>query len=96
MKRDRTAWVPLLLALAAALLILSGLLELPAAILRPAATALGLAVLLLTLLWKRRQERRESDFANSVCKTLDDLMNGREPENYHPYEDSQQDQQDRG
>ena len=89
MKRDRTVWLPRLLALAAALLILSGLLELPAAILRPAATALGLAVLLLTLLWKRRQERRESDFANSVCKTLDDLMNGREPENYHPYEDSQ-------
>lgn len=89
MKRDRTVWLPRLLALAAALLIFSGLLELPSAVFRPAAATLGLAVLLLTLLWKRRQERRESDFANSVCKTLDDLMNGREPENYHPYEDSQ-------
>ena len=31
---------------------------------------------------------RESDFANSVLRTLDALMNGREPENFHPYEDS--------
>ena len=64
MRRDRTVWIPPLLALAAALLILSGLLELPAAVFRPVATVLGLALLLLTLLWKRSQERRESEFAN--------------------------------
>ena len=87
MRRDNA--IPLLLSLAAALLVLSGLLELPTVIFYPAATGLGLAVLLLTLLWKRRQERRESAFANSVCETLDALMDGREPENYHPYEDSQ-------
>lgn len=86
MRRDNA--IPLLLSLAAALLVLSGLLELPTVIFYPAAAGLGLAVLLLTLLWKRRQERRESAFANSVCETLDALMDGREPENYHPYEDS--------
>lgn len=88
MRRDNAAWIPLLLFLAGASLVLAGLLELPAAIFHPAAAGLGLAVLLLTLLWKRRQERRESDFANSVLRTLDALMNGREPENFHPYEDS--------
>ena len=87
MRRDNA--IPLLLSLAAALLVLSGLLELPTVIFYPAAAGLGLAVLLLTLLWKRRQERRESAFANSVCETLDALMDGREPENYRPYEDSQ-------
>ena len=89
MRRDRTVWIPPLLALAAALLILSGLLELPAAVFRPVATVLGLALLFLTLLWKRSQERRGAEFANSICETLDALMNSREPENYRPYEDSQ-------
>ena len=89
MKRDGTAQMPLLIISGAILLILLGLLELPAALLRPAAVGLGTAILLLTLLWKRRQERRESEFANSVCETLDALMNSREPENYRPYEDSQ-------
>ena len=89
MRRDGAMWIPFFLALSAVLLILAGLLELPAVIFRPGATVLGLAVLLLTLLWKRRQERREVDFANSACETLDALMNGRKPENYRPYEDSQ-------
>lgn len=48
MRRDNA--IPLLLSLAAALLVLSGLLELPTVIFYPAATGLGLAVLLLTLL----------------------------------------------
>ncbi len=89
MKRDSTAQMPLLIISGAILLILLGLLELPAALLRPAAVGLGTTILLLTLLWKRSQERRESEFANSVCETLDALMNSREPENYRPYEDSQ-------
>lgn len=87
MRRGRVGIAPLLL-LAAALLILSGTLELPVTLLRRTAVCLGLAVLLLTLLWRRREEQRESDFANSVCGTLDALMNDREPENYRPYEDS--------
>ena len=61
MRRDGAMWIPFFLALSAVLLILAGLLELPAVIFRPGATVLGLAVLLLTLLWKRRQERREVD-----------------------------------
>ena len=89
MKRDSMAQMPLLIISGAILLILLGLLELPAALLRPAAVGLGTAILLLALLWKRRQERRESEFANSICETLDALMNSREPENYRPYEDSQ-------
>ena len=89
MSGDGTARIPLLLVLSALLLILLGTLEFSAVLLLLAAVCLGLSVLLLTLLWKRRQARRESDFANSVCETLDALMRGREPENYRPYEDSQ-------
>ena len=89
MSGDGTARIPLLLVLSALLLILLGTLEFSAVLLRLAAVCLGLSVLLLTLLWKRCQARRESDFANSVCETLDALMRGREPENYRPYEDSQ-------
>ena len=50
MKRDSTAQMPLLIISGAILLILLGLLELPAALLRPAAVGLGTAILLLTLL----------------------------------------------
>jgi len=89
MRGDGMARIPLLLVLSALLLILLGTLEFSAVFLRLAAVCLGLSVLLLTLLWKRCQARRESDFANSVCETLDALMRGREPENYRPYEDSQ-------
>lgn len=89
MKRDGLAQIPLLITSAAILLILLGVLDLPAALLRPAAIGLGTAILLLTLLWKRRQERREFDFANSFCDTLDALLNGREPKSDRPYEDSQ-------
>ncbi len=89
MKQDHTACLPHLLALAALLLILLGLLELSAALLHAAAVGLGLVILFLTLLWKHHQKQREFDFANSVCETLDALINDREPENYRPYEDSQ-------
>ena len=44
MRRDNAAWIPLLLFLAGASLVLAGLLELPAAIFHPAAAGLGLAV----------------------------------------------------
>ena len=36
-------------------------------------------------LWQRRQVCR---FAEELCRTLDELMAGREPENYYPYEDT--------
>ena len=89
MRRDHAACPPRLLTLAALALLLLSLPELPAAALRGAAAALGAAVLVLTHLWKRCQERREAGFANSICETLDALEKDREPENYRPYEDSQ-------
>ena len=55
----------------------------------------GIRLLLLTsgilifLLADRRQKKRQSDFANEICDTVDALMNGSAPENYQPYEDSQ-------
>lgn len=39
--------------------------------------------------WNRRQSRQLSDFANDICETIDALMDGRPPENFRPYEDSQ-------
>ncbi len=51
--------------------------------------ASGIVILLLTFLWDWRQRRKEADFANDICETVDMLMEGREPENYIPYEDSQ-------
>lgn len=85
----RSGGAPLLLTLAAVLLLLLGALELPVSLLRVGTAGLGAAVLLLAGLWKRSQERREAAFANRVCETLDALAAGREPENYRPYEDSQ-------
>lgn len=46
------------------------------------------AVILLTALWDSVKKRQAADFANEICETLDALMEGREPENYQPYEDS--------
>lgn len=89
MRRNCTIWIPSLLTLTALLLILLGTLKLPVVFLRPALASLGLAVLLLTFLWRHGQEQREADFANSICETLDALMNDRVPENKRLYEDSQ-------
>lgn len=49
----------------------------------------GAVIFVLVCLWSRCQRRQQSDFANDICETVDALMDGREPENYHPYEDSQ-------
>lgn len=84
----REGRIPRLLALAALALIVLGMLEVPVGLLRLGAWGLGVMVLVLTVLWKRLQERRESDFANHVCETLDALSDGRDPENYRPYEDT--------
>lgn len=37
----------------------------------------------------RYKSRQATEFANDICETIDALMDGREPENYRPYEDSQ-------
>lgn len=49
----------------------------------------GAVIFVLVCLWSRCQRRQQSDFANDICETVDALMDGRESENYHPYEDSQ-------
>lgn len=49
----------------------------------------GITILLLVFLWSWNQRWNQADFANDICETVDALMDGREPENYHPYEDSQ-------
>lgn len=49
----------------------------------------GVAIFVLVCMCSRCQQRQQSDFANDICETVDALMDGREPENYHPYEDSQ-------
>ena len=56
----RSGGAPLLLTLAAVLLLLLGALELPVSLLRVGTAGLGAAVLLLAGLWKRSQERREA------------------------------------
>lgn len=38
--------------------------------------------------WNRHERRQVSEFADDLCRTLDDLIAGREIEGYHPYEDS--------
>lgn len=39
-------------------------------------------------LWAWYQRRQVSLFADDLCETLDALLSGRQPESYHPYEDS--------
>lgn len=46
-------------------------------------------ILLLAVLWDRRQKKKMTDFANDICETADALMENREPENYQLYEDSE-------
>lgn len=79
------------LAAAALLLILLAVLweYLPPLGTRGAVLVTGIYALLSVFLWSQCQQRQLTDFANEICKTLDTLMEGREPENFHPYEDSQ-------
>lgn len=79
------------LAASALLLILLSVLweYLPPLGIRSGVLILGIVILLSVFLWNRCRQRQLSDFANEICETLDALMNGQEPENYHPYEDSQ-------
>ena len=45
-------------------------------------------VILGTVLWTVWQRRLLSDFSNDVCETVDILMEGRELENFSPYEET--------
>ena len=79
------------LAAAALLLILLSVLweYLPHHVIRVAVLVIGITAFLSVFLWRRCQQRQLTDFANEICETLDALMDGREPGNFHPYEDSQ-------
>lgn len=71
-------------------LILWGILweYIPTSCLRVFLPAAGFLMLLFVVLWDLRRKKEQSDFANKICGTVDALMNGGVPENYHPYEDS--------
>ncbi len=62
--------------------------EVPAAAVRRRILAVFGGVTLLAALWARYQRWQGSRFADELCQTLDALIAGREPEQYHPYEDS--------
>ena len=91
--KDRFRFLPekYLLILAALALILCGVLweYLPSGGIRFLVLISGVLIFLLAFLWGRRQKMEQTDFANDICDTVDYLMNGCDPENYQPYEDSQ-------
>lgn len=60
----------------------------PRASVRYTLLLLGGGICLTALLWCLWQRRQICSFAQDLCRTLDELMAGREPENYYPYEDT--------
>ncbi|MCI8795981.1 MAG: HAMP domain-containing histidine kinase [Dorea sp.] len=88
---QNSGYIYILLLVTALLIILQCLLwdYIPPAYMRMFILVCGAAVFWLVILWNRRQRRRQSELVNTVCETIDALMDDREPENYHPYEDSQ-------
>ncbi|GFI15484.1 alkaline phosphatase synthesis sensor protein PhoR [Lachnospiraceae bacterium] len=46
------------------------------------------AVVIATTIWALWQGRLLSDFSNDICDTVDALMEGREPKNFFPYEET--------
>ncbi len=48
----------------------------------------GVFGFLFSLLREKQIKNEQADFANDICETIDSLINGRHPENYRPYEDS--------
>lgn len=79
------------LAVMALVLILLGVLwnYIPSIGIRIILLVFGAIMFVLVCMWSRCQQRQQSDFVNDICETVDALMDGRKPENYHPYEDSQ-------
>ncbi|WP_373218997.1 sensor histidine kinase [Ruminococcus sp. 5_1_39BFAA] len=93
MKKTKYKLIPIktVLAVMAFSLILVGILwkYIPPMGIRIVLLVFGVAIFILVCLWSWYGQRQQSDFANDICETVDALMDGREPENYHPYEDSQ-------
>lgn len=93
MKRLHIRCLPvnILLSMTAVLLVLAGLMwsYLPPAGIRILLMVAGIAVFLFVSLWNWQQRRRQSDFANDICETVDAFMDGREPLNNRIYEETQ-------
>lgn len=48
----------------------------------------GAGVFGLVIFWDCRQQYQQFDFVNDICETVDALIDGRNLENYKPYEDT--------
>lgn len=81
----------IMLSMIAFFLIILGLLRdaLPTAFVYNALVLSGFAILFLAFLQHQSIKRKETDFANAVCETLDILMDGHMPKSEQAYEDSQ-------
>lgn len=79
------------ISVTALLMIIAGLLQgyIPAAILQALLPVSGILIFLLSSAWHFQQKQQQAAFANDICETADALMDGRSPENYRPFEDSQ-------
>lgn len=63
--------------------------HLPAGALRALLAAAGLGAAALALGWGWLQKRQLARLAGGICETVDALMEGRQPENFMPYEESE-------
>lgn len=83
--------LPVILFMTASFLFLAGMLwnYLSPAAIRLLLLTSGILIFLPAFFMERRRKRQQADFANEICASLDALMDGREPEDYAPYEDSQ-------
>lgn len=89
-RRNKTIflWMITVCFLTAAALLWLLLTQVPDVRIRLSICLLCLAVFAAAGLWNRYQHRQLTAFADDICETLDALMAGRPPENYHPYEDT--------
>lgn len=60
----------------------------PRAAVRYSVLAVCGGILLLALLWIMAKQWQIRQFADDICETLDAAIADRQPENFHPYEDS--------
>lgn len=92
MKKTGIRFAPVLILAAAAALaaVLFWLLweNVPQAAVRYGVLAVCGGIALLAVLWTAAERYLVGRFADEICATLDAVMAGRTPENFHPYEDS--------
>ena len=88
--KQNSIWFKYILTITAITSILMGILwnYIPPAGIRTVLLVSGTVSFLLMHLWDWLRQKQQIDFANEICETMDTLMDGREPENFRPYEDS--------